>query len=708
MSRDQLLGRLVAAPPASRGRWRRLAEWGAIALLSVTSLLLLGAGVLAHEVVAVRGSARQAQADLGAGFHAFSAGDLGAVSSRVDAADQHLDGAVAVTRGFVWRAGETLPLVRRGLVTVRRTVETADVGAALAGDMVGQLAAVTAPDGQGGLRAPGGGFNLAAVKRAARGISAVALSPLADHLDVLERRPASYRLAAVGQARRQTLSLGRRLLGVSRDAQALAEIVPAFLGDDQPREYFLAMQNPAELRGTGGLIGFFATLRIADGELMLADPERYEVLDQTEAGSATTGDGDDDVEVPAGFRRRYGQAEATTFLANANLDPDLPTVAPVLLDLYEDQRGSRPDGVIALDPFGLAYAHAPIGPVRVAPAVNTASLPNPLPTGRLARTLMIDAYDVFGGESQARRDYLEAVAESAFRNVASGDWNAVRMLRSLAFAAEHGHLQVYSTHEREQAVFEELNFAGALAQPPGTDLLAVTANNSAGNKSDAHVAHRLRGTIRLRTGPGGTLRREADVRVAVENPLGTTGHDIYIIGSSDPNTGFENAFAGPRGLNRTWFTVWAPESVDSFTLINPDGRVRPDPRVTRLHDLKAVDYTLETQAESTRSFGVRFAGPAPLSSSAGNDATRADGQVVYRLRLHRQTKVIPDRIDLRIQGPDGWRIEGVKVTGGGTDFGLGPDGARGPRMTGRVVDGAVRIAGDMTDDVTVEVGLLRR
>ncbi len=52
-------------------------------------------------------------------------------------------------------------------------------------------------------------------------------------------------------------------------AAAAADVLPALLGADGPRRWFVGLQTPAEARGTGGLPGNFVVLRADDGQLIL-------------------------------------------------------------------------------------------------------------------------------------------------------------------------------------------------------------------------------------------------------------------------------------------------------------------------------------------------------------------------------------------------------------------------------------------------------
>src|SRR5207247_7758630 len=56
-------------------------------------------------------------------------------------------------------------------------------------------------------------------------------------------------------------------LPVIRAADGMIKALPTFAGMDGARHYFLAPQNPTELRGTGGLISAYAILTIDHGSI---------------------------------------------------------------------------------------------------------------------------------------------------------------------------------------------------------------------------------------------------------------------------------------------------------------------------------------------------------------------------------------------------------------------------------------------------------
>jgi hypothetical protein len=70
---------------------------------------------------------------------------------------------------------------------------------------------------------------------------------------------------ATGELERQLATI----TGQVRDGIAAARLLPPMLGASGPRRYFVAMQNNAEARGTGGLLGAFMILEADQGRVQL-------------------------------------------------------------------------------------------------------------------------------------------------------------------------------------------------------------------------------------------------------------------------------------------------------------------------------------------------------------------------------------------------------------------------------------------------------
>ena len=104
--------------------------------------------------------------------------------------------------------------------------------------------------------------------------------------------------AAYADALRQVTTLNSTL----KSADLAARIVAAMLGADGPKRYFLAFQNEAEARGTGGLPGAFATVEANHGKVWFTRMESDTALDRVAAS----------VDFGPAYRHLYSAAGPTT------------------------------------------------------------------------------------------------------------------------------------------------------------------------------------------------------------------------------------------------------------------------------------------------------------------------------------------------------------------------------------------------------------
>src|SRR5439155_20863834 len=159
--------------------------------------------------------------------------------------------------------------------------------------------------------------------------------------------PNSLVAGPVADARDLVRAKLRTALGDIVTADVLLRTLPRFAGADGIRRYFVAAQNNAELRGTGGYISEYAILTADHGSLELS-PFLGEVgslpslpLSKVPAPSAE-------------FAEMYDRFGGASFWPNINMTPDVPTAGSLIETLYRKVRGVRLDGVIFLDPGALA------------------------------------------------------------------------------------------------------------------------------------------------------------------------------------------------------------------------------------------------------------------------------------------------------------------------------------------------------------------
>ena len=212
------------------------------------------------------------------------------------------------------------------------------------------------------------------------------LAPIASRMDDLDEQ-LSDNLPDVETA-----------LGTSRIAEGL-------LGSGEPRRYLVLFTTPVEARGRTGFPGNYAELLVDDGQLSMPRFGRITELEQ----GGTPGPQRTIPNAPPDYMARYARFEPQSTWRNITLSPDFPTIARVAGDLYPQSGGTEVQGVMSVDPSGLAAL------MRLLDlTIPVAGLPEPLTADNTVSFLQCDQYVALPGTSE-RVDLLENVAEQTFK-----------------------------------------------------------------------------------------------------------------------------------------------------------------------------------------------------------------------------------------------------------------------------------------------------
>ena len=317
---------------------------------------------------------------------------------------------------------------------------------------------------------------------------------------------------------------------------AVTERLPALLGGDGHRRYFLAIQSPAEARGSGGIVGSYGEVSADRGALVVGNFGRDGDLD-----TKGTPPGNRTLPGPADYRARYARFEPQRIWQNVSVSPDFPSVAEVIAGLYPQSGGSAVDGVISVDPAALAALLQLVGPVTVAP------WPEPITAANAEHVLMFDQYVRL--EGTARTDFLGDVARAVAGRLTTGELPPpAALVAALSPAVRGHHLALWSRRPAEQELFRRIGADSGLPPVDG-DSLAVVDNNSGGNKLDWFL--RRRSAYQARVDPG-TGDVTASLTVTLHNEAPAAGLPAYVIGSSIAGS------SDAAGANRTYLSVYSP------------------------------------------------------------------------------------------------------------------------------------------------------
>jgi UDP-N-acetylmuramyl pentapeptide phosphotransferase/UDP-N-acetylglucosamine-1-phosphate transferase len=418
----------------------------------------------------------------------------------------------------------------------------------------------------------------------------------------------------------------RQLANANAEAQrgvAAAKLGPTILGGEGTRRYLLVVQNNAESRATGGFIGNFGLMTAEDGKVSIGELQRTAVWNAALAAAGhPAGD------APHDYHARYDQFGPTRALQNVNLSPDFPSVAGFLMSLAPEAGLGPVDGVLAVDPFGLAALLELTGPVDVE------GWPTPIDADNAVDVTLSEAYAFFE-RTPERAEFLGDVAQVVIDQATSGTLGKpAQIARILGGAAHQGHLLVAFARPAEQDLAEELGVAGRMA-PPRSDAVAVTTSNSGANKIDFYLQRNV--NYRVQLDPDVDHRRAlASTRLTVEldNQAPDQGLPTIVIGPYLPER-FQ------AGENRAYVSLYSPLALKSAAL--DDGPVDVSSGIERSRNV--YSFVASIPARTRQMLTADFGGVVQL---------RPGGW--YELDLGHQPTVRADRLRVSIEVPEGWRI----------------------------------------------------
>ncbi len=401
-------------------------------------------------------------------------------------------------------------------------------------------------------------------------------------------------------------------------------------GGNRDTRWLVAFVTPVEARGRTGLLGNFAELTATDGDVEMTRFGRASELEEGGTpGTERTLSGPDD------FLARWARFAPSETWRNVTMSPDFPSVGQVMAELYPQAGGEAVDGVIAIDPVGLAALMNFTGPIEVPGRAE------PLTPTNAAAFLLHDQY-VALDDNPERIDTLETLARATFDRLTTGDLPPpATVADTLGDVVRAGHLNVYAVDPRQQLLVEDLGLDGGLPEVGG-DSFGVVANNAVGNKVDLFLQRDIGYTARWDPETGEVV---ATATVVLTNHAPSQGLPGYVIGSPLPP-----AVRPPPGTNRTYLSIYSPWALDRAQL-----------------DDEAVE--LERQSELGRYAYSLFLDIPPEGGTRTITLDlrgQLDPREGYSLDVTTQPFVQPDQLDLGVEvaGDDTIRVDAPLLVDG--------------------------------------------
>jgi hypothetical protein len=299
---------------------------------------------------------------------------------------------------------------------------------------------------------------------------------------------------------------------IKSEITTLAEISPILLGGARPMRYLVAIQNSAEARGTGGILGAYAIIELKKGSLKVIETGSNEPLYGSSLERIP-------IDVPDEYRRLYGENPA--ILQNSNLSPHFPYGAEIWLALWKKEFGQSLNGVIAIDPTALSYILRSTGPI-------TLNSGEKITSENLVAGTLKDAYKRFEKDNKARKQYLVDIMNATVKLLNAGEYSKLKMAKALRDGIVANRILFYSTDESAQKRLSQTRLGGFMSLESNNEFRTVIQNIDAG-KLDYYLDRDL--TIESKTCEND---RQTQVRIRVTNTLkSATGLSPYVLTRAD-------------------------------------------------------------------------------------------------------------------------------------------------------------------------------
>lgn len=311
---------------------------------------------------------------------------------------------------------------------------------------------------------------------------------------------------------KQTLSaFGLDVTGISSEISAVINASPYLAGVERPQRYLVSFQNTAEARGTGGILGAFAIVKIDRGSI---------TVERSGSNAAMASLSEIPVPVTNEFMNLYGKNPA--ILQNSNLSPHLPYGAEIWMGLWKKQTGQDLDGVIAVDPSALSYMLKATGPI----IVNGREINS----DNLVRETLKDAYKRYEKDNNARKQYLVDIINATSKKLMSGDFSKIKMISALDHGLNEGRILLYSRNETAEKYISATQLGAFLSTYLNNEYRVVIQNIDA-SKLDYYLKKEVDITTTSCQTPN-----KVTVTVVVTNTLKSgKGLPAYVLTRADKN-----------------------------------------------------------------------------------------------------------------------------------------------------------------------------
>ncbi|MCX6396915.1 MAG: DUF4012 domain-containing protein [Propionibacteriales bacterium] len=421
-----------------------------------------------------------------------AAGDFDAANRTLANLQDKADRAHGRTANLLWDAAGKIPWVGRNVEAVQTVAAVLDTATEVNAPIALKLSAALR---SGTFKPVNGRINLAEVEKLTPDVrrAATSIEEAGRRLDRIRPNSLVFPFNDMVAEIQEPLGGAR---SASRATATAFDLLPTMLGQDGPRTYLLMVQNPAELRSTGGLPGSVAILKAVNGQLAMTD--QFSAADVKPTATPV-------LKLDDETRRMYGESPAEDF-RDINFTPDFPTAAQAAVALVKEKLGLGDiDGVVSVDPIVLTGLLRATGPVDVKVRDDGGNLVATVPlTARTAVKALLNQVYVQQDPGTCGQDnsciqrklalqdaFFEASAKDIFDAVITqGQGDQQQAIRALGDGTNQHRILLWSRHPDEQARLAGTAVSGQLNRERGrSPEIGVYLNDTTASKMDYYLQY---------------------------------------------------------------------------------------------------------------------------------------------------------------------------------------------------------------------------
>lgn len=502
----------------------------------ILTLLVLATGWVTVRGIGAVNDLQQVAATSSKLKEAIGQGDLeeaAALSTRIA---HHAQSAHELTSDPIWRGFGLVPWLGPNFSAVSDVAEIADD--------VASDALVPVLDAAGELDLASLGLSNGAVDLTPFAKIEPSLADASDTLSSAEERAlridADATLPPLADAVREMRSTVTQAATVVGSLHGASALLPSMLGADGPRNYVIAMQNNAELRSSGGIIGAIALLHAENGRISLvqqASVPDFPSLDTPIPLSEST---------VALFEDQPGR-----YMQNLTSIPDFTEAGPAIAKRWKDRFGQPVDGVIAVDAVMTENLLAATGPLAFGPFDATKET--------VVSLLLSEIYAAI--PDPLVQDEIFSQAAGVLLSAALTKAEPKDLVAALAESADQHRIRIWSAHEDEEKLLAASSLGGALPTDDTETHVGVLFNDTTGGKMDYYTDAAISTAV-------GVCDGEPTTQVTV---TWTNDAPADAATSLPPYVTAEGFYGVPAGSVRTLIAVYGPEGATP-SHIDRDGK----------------------------------------------------------------------------------------------------------------------------------------